>query len=397
MTGLTSSESHALSVRRLWLADLALLFVAFIWGVNIPVMKVALEHGISPYALNAVRLLISAVVLLLCAWWEYRGGIRPTRGLSLWRIVTYAMVVSVAYQFLFLMAVSKTTSANVALIMATVPMWTALGARAFLREILPPLAWIGLFTAFAGTMIVTVQSEPRSKPPEQLNAIDLTVAPVPNAAPGSDAGLLISSGQGKLPENRAPESSSPENTAVALPAKVLLPLPQPFVGNMIALLAALTWAGGTVFSRPLLKTMSPVQLAACSATIGLPFHMLIAGPTLALAVPLLSQVPLQLCIIYSGIFSTGLALALWSYGVKHAGAAQATMFQNLSPIIAIGAAWVWRGETVSVAQTLGGVLIIGGLIIMRRSRHAVLAVLAEAALSSDNRVSVAEPGNDTTL
>jgi len=402
MTGSTSSDSHALSVRRLWLADLALLFVAFIWGVNIPVMKVALEHGISPYALNALRLVISAVVLLLCAWWEYRSGIRPARGLSLWRIVTYAMVVSVAYQFLFLMAVSKTTSANVALIMATVPMWTALGARAFLREILPPLAWIGLFTAFAGTMIVTVQSNPRSRPPDQVHAVDSTAAPVPNAGPGSGTNLLLSSRPStSTPENRSRQNTRPENTAIALPAKIPLPLPQlqpqPFVGNMIALIAALTWAGGTVFSRPLLRTMSPVQLAACSATIGLPFHMLIAGPTLAMAVPLLSQVPLQLCIIYSGILSTGLALALWSYGVKHAGAAQATMFQNLSPIIAIGAAWVWRGETVSMAQTLGGALIIGGLVIMRRSRQAVLAVLAEAALSSENRVSVAEPGNDTTL
>jgi drug/metabolite transporter (DMT)-like permease len=139
---------------------------------------------------------------------------------------------------------------------------------------------------------------------------------------------------------------------------------------MIALLAALTWAGGTVFSRPLLRAVSPVQLAACSATIGLPFHMVIAGPTLAMSIPLLSHRPLQLCILYSGILSTGLALAMWSYGVKHAGAAQATMFQNLSPIVAIAAAWIWRNESITVAQTIGGILIIGGLLVMRNSRLA---------------------------
>ncbi len=390
MSGSPSLNSHALSVRRLWLADLALLFVAFIWGVNIPVMKVALEYGITPYALNAVRLVISAVVLLLCAWWEYRGGIRPAPGLSLWRIVVYALVVSVAYQFLFLLAVSKTTSANIALIMATVPMWTALGARAFLKEILPPLAWIGLFTAFAGTMIVTVQSDDRSKLVEPLSSVnvsrnaDTVLAPSVSEPPSA---LALTPSTVSLKGDVATTGDEPsERPAKAQPSST-------FYGNMIALIASFTWAGGTVFSRPLLKTMSPVQLAACSATIGLPFHMLIAAPTLALAVPLLSQTPLLLCVIYSGILSTGLALALWSYGVKHAGAAQATMFQNLSPIIAIGAAWLWRGETVSWAQTLGGVLIIGGLIIMRQSRMAVLAAFA-ASTASTAIIENAQPGEN---
>ena len=342
MSGSQTTEAHAQSLRRLWLADLALLAVAIIWGVNIPVMKVALEIGITPYALNAVRLVISAIVLLVCASWEFRAGIRPVAGLSRWRVVTYAMIVSVAYQFLFLMAVSRTTSANVALIMATVPMWTALGARCFLKEILPPLAWLGLIIAFAGTMVVTVQ---RELPILAVSAAS-PLEPVPPDLTVTD-------------DRIAGSASSPASQES----------PIKFSGNMIALLAALTWAGGTIFSRPLLRSISPVQLAACSATIGLPFHMIIAGPTLAASLPLLTQVPLQLCILYSGILSTGLALAMWSYGVKHAGAAQATMFQNLSPIVAIVAAWLWRGEGISNAQVVGGVMIIGGLIIMRHSRR----------------------------
>lgn len=336
MSGPLAPESQATAVPRVVLAELSLLSVAVIWGVNIPVMKVALELKISPYALNALRLVISAIVLLGFAWHEYRKGIRPSSNLSWRRVVIYALVVSVAYQLLFLLAVSKTTSANVALIMATVPMWTALGARFFLKEILAPLAWIGLMTAFAGTMIVTVQ---RASP----NEVSATAATAVNAAP---------------------VAATPEFArSITLEEQRVR-----FIGNMMALVAALAWAGGTVFSRPLLKTISPTQLAACSATVGLPFHMIIAGPTLSASLPSLTQVPLQLCILYSGILSTGLALAMWSYGVKHAGAAQAAMFQNLCPVIAILAAWLWRGETVSIAQTIGGAMIIGGLIIMRQSR-----------------------------
>lgn len=345
MSDKSTSEAQRLSLRQLLLADLALLAVAVIWGVNIPVMKVALESGITPYSLNAIRLVVSAIILVACASWEYRSGVRPATGISRGRIVVYAIIVSVAYQYLFLMAVSRTTSANVALIMATVPMWTALGARLFLKEILPAMAWIGLLIAFAGTMIVTVQ--------KQVTPVaEVAISDVVDAEKTADE-------LGRLPGSIVDEVKSRQSDLDAATR---------FSGNMIALLAALTWASGTVFSRPMLKLISPVQLAACSATIGLPFHVLFAWPTLAVSIPLLQETSLQLCILYSGILSTGLALAMWSYGVKHAGAAQATMFQNLSPIVAIVSAWLWRGESISIAQTIGGAMIISGLVIMRRSR-----------------------------
>lgn len=306
------ADQQAARLRRLWIADLSLLAVAIIWGVNVPVMKAALQLGIDPYALNAIRLVVSMLVLQFAALLEYRTGIRPEKSLRWSRIFVYAIVVSLAYQVLFLLAVSKTSSADVALIMATVPMWTALMALVFLRERLSSLAWTGLLIAFAGTMIVTVAK--------------------PSAGPQIHM------------------------------------LPERFTGNTIALIAALTWAAGTVFSRPVLKMISPTQLAACSTTIALPFHILIAGSATMASLPLLKQAPLQVCLIYSGILSTGLALPMWSYGVKHAGAAQATMFQNLSPIVAIVTAWLWRAEPVSFEQVIGGTLILSGLLVMRHSR-----------------------------
>lgn len=310
MTNPETSPARSLPDSRSLLPDLALISVAFIWGVNIPVMKVALEYNITPYFLNAVRLIVSACTLILFAVWEFRRGFRPAQGLRWWRVFAYGMIVSVGYQFLFLLAVANTTSANIALIMATVPMWTALGARVFLREILSRPAWTGLVVAFAGTLIVTL-------------------------------------------------AKSRQTAAVA---------EAQFFGNVIALCAALTWAGGTVFSRPLLRTITPLQLAACSTTIALPFHFGMALNSFSAGITQLGHVPLQLCILYSGILSTGFALAMWSYGVKHAGAAQATMFQNLSPLIAILTAWLWRGEPVALPQYAGGGMILGGLLIMRLRR-----------------------------
>ncbi len=345
MNAQPSSQSSTPASRYLWLADVSLLLVALIWGVNIPVMKVALLR-IDAYAFNAIRLVVSSLVLMYFARREFLQGIKPSETLSKRDVLIYASIVSVAYQFLFLLAIARATSTDVALIMATVPMWTAIGARFFLKEFLPLMAWIGLIIAFAGTMIVTLQKGP--------------TAATSTAATSESSTISAELSDGKTAVDGETKQESGDATTR-------------FLGNLFALSAALAWAGGTVFSRPLLGKISPIQLSACSATIGLPFHIVIALLMGAGSVPdsiaAMKAPSLIACVVYSGTLSTGLALAMWSYGVKHAGAAQAAMIQNLTPIVAMAAAWSWLGESINAAQTLGGAMIIGGLFVMRRSRH----------------------------
>ena len=71
---------------------------------------------------------------------------------------------------------------------------------------------------------------------------------------------------------------------------------------------------------------------------------------------------------YSGIFSTGLAIAMWNIGVKQVGPSHAAGFQNLVPLIALGSSWLLIGEIPVLQQLVGGALIIAGLITMRMSR-----------------------------
>lgn len=293
--------------RQTLLSECSLIGVAFIWGINIPFMKNGLDQ-MDWYAFNAIRLIFSAMVLAGLGWNEYRRGHRPAASLRKRDVLIYAVVVSGVYQFLFLLGISRTTSANTALIISTIPMWTALAARVFLLERLRRLAWIGLIVAFAGTLIVALQ-----KPDLSLGR-------------------------------------------------------QTLVGNLCIVAAALSWAAGTVFSRPLLKSISPMQLSAWSAVLALPFHVAIALPTLGESLKVLANPAILAIVLYSGVFSTGLALPMWSYGVRHSGAARAAVFQNLVPVIAIAAAWLVRGEAAGWSQLLGGVLIIGGLVIMRMSR-----------------------------
>jgi drug/metabolite transporter (DMT)-like permease len=350
------------STARLWLAELSLLSVAVIWGVNIPLMKIALALGIDRFALNGLRLVISAVTLLVFAALEYRRGIRPDVRHNWMGILGYATLVSVLYQMLFLLSVSQTTSADIALIMATVPMWTAIGARVLLTEILTGRAWLGLIIGFTGTVVVTLQgTQPAAAPRPTVSVSTAAAAVADDSSQSPDSDRRGS----RTPANSAAPAQNSGNPAPTGWRSLFVGR---FGGNLLALAAAFMWAGGTIFSRPMLKRISPLQLSAFSASIGLPFHLAVAWPVLPAGIRLLSNLQLDACLIYSGVLSTGLALPMWSFGVKHAGAAHATMFQNLSPIVAIVSAWLMLGEPLNPAQAVGGALILGGLLIMRSGR-----------------------------
>lgn len=283
--------------------------MALIWGVNIPIMKNGLDR-IDVFVFNGIRLTISAMVLVGFAVVERRRGIFPKDQITGRQVILYAVLVSAVYQLLFLLGVARTTAGNTALIIATVPMWTALLARLFLAERLRALAWSGLTISLVGTLVVALQKG------------DVTAGH------------------------------------------------QHLVGNAIVLTAALIWASGTVYSRPLLKYISPLQLSAAAAIVGLPVHVLFAASHWNDSLPVLRSPSLWLIIAYSGVLSSGLAQPMWNFGVRQAGAAHAAVVQNLIPLVAVCAAWLTRGERATMPQILGGTLILGGLAIMRAGRHA---------------------------
>ena len=294
---------------RVWLPDMFLVGVAFIWGINIPLMKIALQHlDNNIYLFNAIRLPLSAVVLVAFAWRERRAGIRPSADVRFGQVLIYAVVVAAIYQIVFLVGLDRTPPANAALIISTVPIWTAILARIFIHEQLRRLAVLGLLIALVGTVIVALQRGEVSTDEKYL------------------------------------------------------------VGNLTMLLAALLWAGGTVYSRPLLNKISPLQLAAAASVIALPVHILIGFSQHTGSLQALRSPALWLIIFYSGTLSSGLSQPMWHFGVRQAGAAHASIIQNLIPVAAIFATWTIIGTAPTGAQLLGGALILSGLITMRLAR-----------------------------
>lgn len=290
-----------------WWPDASLVGVALIWGINIPVMKNGLED-VNHYFFNAVRLAVSVIVLLSFALRERARGKRMSADLPRRKVIVYSLIVSGLYQWLFLMGIDNTTSGNTALIISTIPMWTALLARMFLKDKLAVLSWCGLVVALAGTVVVALQ-----KGDVSANAEHLT-------------------------------------------------------GNLFILACAIAWAAGTVYSRPMLTQISPMQLSGYAAAMALPLHLYLGFSHGRADWSALQSVELWMIILYSGVLSTGLALPMWSYGVRHAGPAHAAIMQNMVPVIAIVAAWITRGESATTPQLLGGGLILTGLFVMRKGR-----------------------------
>ena len=155
---LANSTDHSRSTFASVLPDLSLIGVAIIWGMNIPIMKVALGLLDNVYVFNALRLPVSALVLLGFAMRERRQGILPHASVRFSQIAVYALAVSVMYQLVFLIGMDHTTPGNAALILATVPMWTAILAWVFIGERLRGISWVGMFVALAGTIVVAFQS-----------------------------------------------------------------------------------------------------------------------------------------------------------------------------------------------------------------------------------------------
>ena len=293
-------------------ADVGMLSVAAIWGLNMPIMKFALGR-VDPYLFNATRLLISAITLGVIVYFQNvpildrSPTAKPIR-IQLLSVGVFAVLTGFAYQLLFLVGMDRTTAGNTALIMCAIPMWTALLARVLIKEQIRSLAWIGLGIAFVGTLVVT-----------------LAVRPI--------------SGGGS-----------------------------PVVGNLIVAAAAFCWSLGTVWSRRLMNQIQPLSLAFWGVTMAVPLHFLVVGDGYSELGKFLTDPWLTASLLYSGILSTGVAYFLWNLGIQILGTAHASIYQNLVPIVALLAAWILIKEIPVWLQLFGGTLIIVGVLVMRKNR-----------------------------
>ncbi len=313
-------------------ADFILLSTAVLWGVNIIVFKYAIVD-LSPWLFNGIRLVFATIALGLLVWLENRflkaretGDREEKPRLNRVRLACFCFLSGVAYMLTFVRGIELTTAGNTALLLASMPMWTAVLSFLLLSERLGSATWAGLAVTFVGTIMVTTQS----------------------SGPVDIGGQYLS-------------------------------------GNLYVLSAAIVWAAGTVLSKSLLESITPLQLAFICSLTTTPLHLAISAVAIQgdpEAWAHLLDIKIMLALVYSGVFSTGVAYATWYAGVRIVGGSHAAVYQNFVTVVAVAGGWLFLGEHILAPQIIGGCLTVAGLLLMRRSR--MLAERRQRQLRQDS-------------
>ena len=282
---------------------------AFFWGANF-VLAGAVLADLPPLWAAALRFVLGAALMLILAL-RQGDDLAALARRHAGAYVLLGVVGIAAFNLLFFHAMQTTSADNGALIMATNPLLTTLLAAALLGERPSRRHLAALPLALAGVAIVISQGDVRRL-----------------------EGLRFAK------------------------------------GDVLMLLANLTWALFNVSSRRYMPQGSPVGNTALMMTAGA--GVLLAAALAdggAFALPGL-HAGVALAIMVVG--GTVLAYLFWGMGVQRLGAARTSLFLNLVPVFAMLVGGM-LGTPPTAAQLAGGVLVLGSVALAMVPRRRVAA------------------------
>ena len=283
--------------------DLALIGLSVIWGVNFSVIKIALRE-FDPLAFNAIRFVLASLTLLV---FLRLSGPVPFPARRHWgRIVFLGLLANVVYQLLFIYGVERTLAGNAGLVLATTPVWTLIFASVSGQEHHGFPVWGGVLATLGGMVLVVL---------------------------GGDRGVGL--------------------------GDALL------VGDLMLVLAAITWAAYTVGTQDLTREYGALAVTSWTLWVGTIGLVALGAPSLwSLELDGISRVG-WLGVVYSGVLAIAVAYLIWNHGLEQIGGPRTAAFSNLVPVVALVTAALWLGEDTSPTQIVGAIIIIGGVWVAR--------------------------------
>lgn len=290
--------------KNLGLAESLLFLTVAIWGVNFSVIKFALAE-LDPLSFNSVRFTAAALTVVSITRLTGRHWSFERRHLP-W-LIGLALLGNSLYQLLFIFGAARTTADNAALMLGTVPAWVALGGSLTGQEKIRPLGWCGIILSLLG--------------------ISLIIS-------GADREATFRFGGATL------------------------------TGDLLVLVATLCWSAYTVLCRHAFRHYGAMTFTSFSILVG-------SIPLVLLGLPELTRAQASpaawLAAILSGSLAIGLSYFFWNYGISQMGSARTALYSNFTPVIALGVAWLWLGETLTHRQTVGAALAITGVVLARHA------------------------------
>jgi len=143
-----------------------------------------------------------------------------------------------------------------------------------------------------------------------------------------------------------------------------------WIGNLILLLAALSWGLYTVLCKRLTAIYSSVTVTAYASMFGLLFTSPLMLWELAVTPVAWVKFPWQIWagVLYIGFISTAGAFYLWNKGFELMSAGSAAVFFFVQPVVGALLGWLLLGEHLSLSFLLGACIIFIGVALSNRSK-----------------------------
>jgi drug/metabolite transporter (DMT)-like permease len=297
------------SQRKSYFVDFLLLTAVLIWGINFPLMKLMYRY-FHPIAFNSLRFVLSSVTMLSIL--KLRGESASIDSGDRLGIVWLAFLSNTLYPFLFVLGLNRTKAGNAALLMALTPVFAFLIGVAMRKEHFNIGVLTGIILSFSGTAAIVLFGR-------------------------SEVAFGVSR-----------------------------------VGDLLMITAAMCWAWQSVESTRLLPKYGPIRLTVFAMVAGTVMMVPLSIPWLTTQnwreIPLIAWLGL----FYSALLSITYAYLVWAYAINAIGVAHTSVFNNVTPIVALFAGWLMLAEKPSLSQFVGVVLVLVGVFMVRSRKPTLL-------------------------
>lgn len=282
-------------------AELGLLLVVVLWGVNFTFIKLGISD-IPPFAFAGIRFTLAGLVLLALLRW-HEGSIAWPPG-TVQPILVLGLLGNTLYQALFMYGLARTSVANASLIVAAAPILVVVfGATTGVERVTAPVA-AGVLLATSGVLLVLAVRGPTF-------------------------------GRATL------------------------------IGDLTILLATFCWAAFTLLLRKYRPPISDLRLTALTLVTGAPGLVLLGLPGMLRTDWTAVRAAAWFGLAGSSLLAIVIAYMLWNRAVRVLGSSRTSIFSAAVPLIAMLFAWPLLGEVPRPTQFAGAGLIIGGVFLSR--------------------------------
>ncbi|KAB7705344.1 EamA family transporter [Bacillus aerolatus] len=279
---------------------LVLIGIMLIWGLNVSVIKILVEHFM-PVTITALRIFIASVTVFLVL--GVLGKVRKPHSNEWLYIISGAMLSVVSHHYFLSTGLSKTTAANGGLILGLGPLLTALLSMILLKRRPTNIRLLGFLLGGTGVSF-TVLAGDGGINSVSVGDLDIFLA-------------ILSQALSFIVIKKAAETLDPR----LLTGYMLL------IGSVLLFLISL-WK-------------EPAGLA--SLTHGTP--------------------AVWLAFLFSAVLATALGHMIYNHAIGQIGAAETSIFLNLNTFFSLVGAAVFLGEAILPAHLIGLLLIVPGVLL----------------------------------